>query len=111
MSPKQTLIASVLAGIGASLCCVGPLVLLMLGISGAWIANLSALEPFRPIFLALTLAFLVLAWRKLYRAPSCAPGQACATNGMARRQKALFWVIAPAMLVLITFPWYASIFY
>jgi mercuric ion transport protein len=32
MNSKQTLIASVLAGIGASLCCVAPLVLLSLGI-------------------------------------------------------------------------------
>lgn len=105
------LIASVLAGIGASLCCVGPLVLLGLGVSGAWIANLTALESFRPIFLGLALVLLVFAWRKLYRAPACAPGQACAVNGAATRQKAVFWVIAPALLALLAFPWYAPIFY
>lgn len=111
MNPKQTLLASVLAGIGASICCVGPLVLLMLGVSGAWIAHLAALEPLRPLFLALTLIFLALAWRKLYRAPACAPGQACAANGATKRQKALFWTITPALLALIAFPWYAPIFY
>lgn len=111
MSPKQTLLASVLAGIGASLCCVGPLVLLALGVSGAWIATLTRLEPLRPAFLVLTTIFLVLAWRKLYRAPACAPGQACAANGAARRQKILFWMIAPALLALIAFPWYAPLFY
>ena len=34
----------------ASACCIGPLVLLTLGISGAWIGNLTALEPYKPIF-------------------------------------------------------------
>ena len=45
---KGSLFAGVLAAIGASVCCVGPLVLLMLGIGGAWVANLTAVEPLRP---------------------------------------------------------------
>ena len=44
---RGSLVAGVLAAIGASVCCVGPLVLLTLGIGGAWIANLTALEPTR----------------------------------------------------------------
>jgi mercuric ion transport protein len=40
-----------LAAILASTCCLGPLVLLMLGVSGAWIGNLTALEPYRPLFI------------------------------------------------------------
>ena len=47
---KGSLVAGALAAIGASVCCVGPLVLLALGIGGAWIANLTALEPLRPWF-------------------------------------------------------------
>jgi len=43
--------ASVLAAIVGSLCCVAPLVLITLGISGAWISQLTALEPYRPIFI------------------------------------------------------------
>ena len=50
MNQKQTMIASVLAGIGASLCCVAPLVLLSLGLGGAWVANLTAFEPGSPDF-------------------------------------------------------------
>ncbi|EMR15037.1 mercuric transport protein, partial [Klebsiella quasipneumoniae] len=30
-------------------CCLGPLVLIALGFSGAWIGNLTVLEPYRPI--------------------------------------------------------------
>ena len=60
MTPKQTLIASVLAGIGASLCCVAPLVLLSLGLGGAWVATLTAFEPMRPVFMGLALLFIGL---------------------------------------------------
>jgi len=58
---------------------VGPLVLLALGIGGAWIAHLTALEPLRPWFIAATLLFLGLAFRRLYLQPQvCEPGTACA---------------------------------
>jgi mercuric ion transport protein len=42
---NRSLIAASLAAVGASICCVGPFVLLMLGVGGAWIGNLTALEP------------------------------------------------------------------
>jgi MerT mercuric transport protein len=47
-------------------CCVGPLLLLALGIGGAWVGSLTKMEPFRPYFIVLTLLFLGLAFRKLY---------------------------------------------
>ena len=48
LNPKAALVAGGVAGIGASLCCVGPLVLVLAGVGGAWVSALSALEPFRP---------------------------------------------------------------
>ena len=78
LNAKSSLVVGVLAGIGASICCVGPLVLLALGISGAWIGNLTAMEPYRPVFIGLTLLFLGLAFRKLYLVSQvCAPGRPC----------------------------------
>jgi MerT mercuric transport protein len=41
-----------LAAILASTCCLGPLVLVALGLRGAWIGNLTLLEPYRPVFIA-----------------------------------------------------------
>src|SRR5438552_15180390 len=92
LSAKGSLWAGILAAIGASVCCVGPLVLLSLGVSGAWIGNLTAVEPFRPIFIAVTLLFFVLAYRKLYwRAGGCAtdapwpgPRVRCPQGGLFR---------------------------
>ena len=51
-SGRGALLAGGLAAILASTCCLGPLVLLLLGFSGAWIGNLTALEPYRPMFVA-----------------------------------------------------------
>lgn len=106
-SSKRTLLAGTLAAIGASACCVGPLVLLALGISGAWISYLTALEPYRPVFLVLTLVFLGLAFRKLYLQPAtCTVDGGCATPTTRRNQRILFWVVSLLLLALVTFPWY-----
>ena len=105
---KGSLLASVLAAIGASVCCVGPLVLLMLGIGGAWVANLTALEPLRPWFIAATLLFLGLAFRRLYLQPQvCEPGSVCAEPIVLKRQRLIFWVVALAILALLSVPWLA----
>jgi len=111
-SGRRTLIASVLAAVGASVCCVGPLVLLGLGISGAWISTLTALEPIRPIFIGLTLLFLGLSFRKLYLIPTvCAPGTACADPRTVKRQRIIFWVVSGLLVALLAVPWAAPLFY
>jgi mercuric ion transport protein len=107
---KRSLFASMLAAIGASVCCVGPLVLLTLGIGGAWIANLTALEPLRPWFIAATLVFLGLAFRRLYLQPqACEPGAACAEPIVLKRQRLIFWAVALALLALLAVPWLAPL--
>jgi len=104
---KSTLVGSIIAGIAASTCCLGPLVLLTLGISGSWIGNLSALEPVRPVFIGLTLVFLGLAFRKLYFIPqACAVDAPCARPANLRKQRIAFWVVSVFVLAVISFPWY-----
>jgi mercuric ion transport protein len=78
----QKLVAAggILGAIAASSCCIAPLVLFSLGISGAWIGNLTALAPYQPYFIAATLACLGYGYWLVYR-PSkvmCAEGSACA---------------------------------
>jgi mercuric ion transport protein len=108
---KGSLVAGVLSAIGASVCCVGPLVLLTLGIGGAWIANLTALEPLRPWFIAATLLFLGLAFRRLYLQPQvCEPGAVCAETIVLKRQRQIFWVVALALFALLSVPWLAPFF-
>ncbi len=94
------------AGIGASLCCL-PIVLLLLGVSGAWMGALTAMTPYRPIFIVLTLVFLGFAFRKLYLVPqACEVGQVGGTARSLRRQRIGFWLAAALVAALIAFPWY-----
>ena len=107
-----SMIAAVIAAIGASLCCIGPLVLLALGIGGAWISYLTALEPYRPIFIGVVLLFLFLAFRKLYLVPvTCAPGDACAVAATRRNQRIIFWIVTLLLIALLTFPYYGLAFF
>lgn len=108
---KGALAAGVLAAIGASVCCVGPLVLLTLGIGGAWIASLTSLEPIRPWLIAATVLFLGLAFRRLYLQPQvCEPGALCAEPIVLKRQRLIFWGVALALLALLAVPWMAPYF-
>ena len=112
LNAKGSLVAGVLAAIGASVCCVGPLVLLALGIGGEWIGNLTALEPFRPLSIGPTLLFLGLAFHKHYLVPqACAPGTQCADAQTAKRQRLIFWSVVVFLLGLLAVPWFASLFY
>lgn len=112
MNPKQALFAGVLAAIGASLCCVAPLLLLSLGVGGAWLASLTAFEPLRPIFLGLGVFFIGLSFYKLYLAnPGCEAGKPCIDEAVTRRQRFIFWGVSIPLLGLLAFPWFASLFY
>ena len=105
---NRSLVAASLAAVGASLCCVGPFVLLMLGVGGAWIGNLTALEPYRPVFIGVTLVFLGLAFRKLYLLPqACTPGTSCANPATRQTQRIVFWIVSILLIALLAFPWYA----
>lgn len=101
-----------LAAILASTCCLGPLVLITLGFSGAWIGNLTVLEPYRPLFIGVALAAMFFAWRRVYRpAAACAPGEVCAVPRVRTAYKVLFWIVAALILLALTFPYLAPLFY
>ncbi|WP_298220394.1 mercuric ion transporter MerT [Halothiobacillus sp.] len=107
-----TLIAGGLAAILASTCCLGPLVLITLGFSGAWIGNLTVLEPYRPIFIGVALIAMFLAWRRIYRPETeCKPGEICALPQTRRAYKVIFWIVAMLVLVALSFPYLAPLFY
>lgn len=106
------LLAGAAAAIGASACCAGPLLLVVLGIGGAWGSRLVALEAYQPLFIAATLASFGYAWFKLYRRPeACAPDEVCAVPSVRRRQRVLFWAVAIVAAALMAFPLYAPLFY
>jgi mercuric ion transport protein len=82
----------VMGAIAASTCCIVPLVLFSLGISGAWISNLVALEPYKPIFIVITAGFLGYGYWLVYQKPvACADGSPCARPLPNRLVKSALW--------------------
>lgn len=105
-------IAAGMAAVGASLCCIGPLVLISIGIGGTWISYLTALEPYQPIFAAITVLFLFLAFRKLYLVPrQCSVDELCASPTVLRNQRIIFWIATVILIALLTFPYYGVVFF
>ena len=110
-----SIIGGVLAAIGASLCCAGPLVLLSIGVSGAWIANLTELESYRPLFIAVVIAvFGWSGWRifkpELTGRDSCITGEACADPTVQRNRKLLYCVAVLVAAILIFSPYWILFF-
>ena len=101
-----------LAAILASTCCLGPLLLITLGFSGAWIGNLTALEPYRPVFIGGALVALLFAGRRVFRpAQACAPGEVCAIPQVRTTYKVIFWVVVAFLLIALGFPYVLPLFY
>jgi mercuric ion transport protein len=97
---------AVLAAVGASLCCVLPVVVAFAGIGSAAVGAL--FEPFRPYFSVVTVLLLGFAFFRAYRPQKeeCEPDQTCAVPENRRRQRILLWIAATMALLLLTFPYY-----
>ncbi|MGU2415013.1 mercuric ion transporter MerT [Burkholderia cenocepacia] len=109
---RGALAAGGLAAILASTCCLGPLVLVALGFSGAWIGNLTALEPYRPIFIGAALVAMFFAGRRIFRpVVACKPGEVCAIPQVRTTYKLISWIVAALVLVALGFPYVLPFFY
>jgi mercuric ion transport protein len=101
-----------LAAILASTCCLGPLILVALGLSGAWIGNLTLLEPYRPFFIGGALVALFFAgWRIFRPAQACEPGEVCAVPRARRVYKIVFGMVSALVLIALVYPYVAKFFY
>ena len=112
---KRGLLATggVVGAILASACCVAPLLLLMLGVSGAWIGNLTALEPYKPLFATVALIFIGLGFWQVYfkTKPACDDGSYCARPESALITKAALWFSTVLVGLALTITWWAPLFY
>lgn len=111
-SGRGPLAAGGVAALLASACCLGPLVLITLGVSGAWIGNLTALEPYRPLFIGVALVAMLFAWRRIYRpVEQCLPGEICAVPQVRTAYKVIFWAVTALILAALLFPYALPLFY
>jgi mercuric ion transport protein len=111
---RQRLAAAggILAALGAASCCVVPFALFTLGVSGAWIGNLTALEPYQPAFAAIALACLGYGFYLVYRKPkvACAEGSYCASPSSSRLAKIGLWTAFVLVLIAVGSPHIAALF-
>ena len=103
----------IIGAVLASSCCIIPLVLLLLGVSGAWIGNLTALEPFKPYFAAVALVFIGLGfWHVYFRTqPKCSDEAYCARPRSSMLTKTALWIATALITMALTIDWWAPYFY
>jgi len=109
---KTRLIAvgGILGALGASACCVVPLLLFSVGISGAWIGTLTSLAVYKPIFIVVTFGFLGYGYWLVYRKPKeCADGDACARPLPNRLVKTALWGSTILILIATFWTWIAPV--
>jgi len=106
-------VGSVIGAVLASSCCIVPLVLVTLGVSGTWIGSLSALEPYKPWFSAVTMLFLGIGFWQVYwkPKPECEEGSYCASPKSDRVVKIALWSATLLVALALTIDYWAPIFY
>ena len=102
---SASIAAGVVSAVGASACCVLPLVAVTIGLGGAWIAQLRELERFFYVFVGIAVAAFGFAFYRLYLKPApCAPDGSCAPTASRRSPRIAFWTTLIAAKALILFP-------
>ncbi len=107
--PALLAAGSVLGAIAASSCCIAPLALFSLGVSGAWIGNLTSLAPYQPVFVVITLGFLGAGYWMDYRNSkvACAGGSNCVRPAPRRVVKIALWSATLLVAAAMAFPYAA----
>lgn len=103
---------AILSAFIASACCVGPLVLALLGLGGG--ALLVKFEPYRPLFTAITLGLLGVGFWLQYRKPKAveaAEGDACGCPAPRanRAGRVMLWVATVLVVGFLAFPYIAPL--
>ena len=110
---RQRLVAvgGILGALAASSCCIVPLILFSLGIGGAWIGNLTALAPYKPLFVAGTAGVLGYGFYLVYRKPrrACADDAACARPIPNRLVQLALWIATALVLAAFAFDYVAPL--
>ena len=97
----------ILGALASSSCCVIPLTLFSLGVSGAWIGQLTALAPYQPIFVVITLVFLGYGYWMVYGRPkaNCTEDTACSSPLPDRIVKSALWFATALIALALAWPY------
>jgi mercuric ion transport protein len=110
---EQTLVAAggLLGALTASSCCILPLALFSLGVSGAWIGNVTQLAPYQPYFIVATFGFLGAGYWLVHRdwKVACADGESCARPLPSRFTKTALVIATVLVIAAIGFDFLAPL--
>ena len=110
---RQRLVAvgGILGALAASSCCIIPLILFSLGIGGAWIGNLTALAPYKPLFVAGTTGILGYGFYLVYWKPrrACADDAVCARPVPSRVVQIALWAATALVAAAFLFDYVAPL--
>ena len=108
-SLRLATLGAITTAIAASTCCIVPLILFSLGVTGAWMGNLTALSPYKPIFLTAALGFLAYGFWLVYRPAPCKEGAACARPLPNRLVKTVLWLSCALVITALLWRWIAPV--
>ena len=102
---------SLLGAIAASTCCVLPVILFALGISGAWISNLVSLARYKPFFIVLSLVFIGTGFWMVYFKPQIlipkVQSTSCYRPFPEKTIKIMLWFSVIIILIVFLIPYIA----
>lgn len=106
---KLAAAGGIIGALVASSCCVLPLALFGIGISGAWIGNFTQLAPYQPYFIGATLACVGTGYWLVYRSSklACADDAACARPLSNKLVKAALAAATVIVLMALVFDFLA----
>ncbi len=98
-----------LSSLAASACCIGPLILALLGVGGAGL--LVKFEPYRPLFMVATAALLAAGFFFAYRRAPAASATGvecdCPAPQARRAGKVSLWIATVVVAGFLAFPYLA----
>lgn len=96
-----TMVAAIAAAVASSLCCIGPLIYLVFGVSAASVAGLAQYEWLQLPMLVLSSALIILGFWRLYfsKRPFC-------TGRFSRgKMLLLYWICVPIVIAFQIYPY------
>ncbi len=110
-SGRKLIWTSVVTAIGASLCCITPVLALISGASGI-ASTFSWLEPLRPYLIGATILVLGFAWYQKLKTKKEIECD-CETNEKPKfiQSKIFLGLVTGFTILMLAFPYYGSIFY
>ncbi|NOR19861.1 MAG: mercury transporter MerT [Xanthomonadales bacterium] len=110
---RATAAGGLIASLLASSCCLGPLLLVSIGVSGAWIGNLAALEAYKSFFVLIGIVLLASGFWQVYIRPKRVfpDGEVCVPVLTDYMVKLALWIATILILLAISIGYWAPVFY